>query len=212
MLGLTIGVLTHVAHRREGFLVVAMAALALIGVSYIQSSRTSGRVGTDLSGGIYSELTTKGTNDTRGHLWSARIEEFASSPAIGVGFQQQRIYRKDTEEKFLEPGSSYLAVLSMTGTFGAIGFAWLAATVFTSLFTRTSAIPGEYKDLLRGWTAFFAVHLVIEGYIFACGSLLCFLFWLTVGCTTSLHQMGRRKRNQRQSLLRNKMLRKRTAA
>lgn len=192
VLGMTFGILTHVAHRREGFMVIVLAAAALIAVGYAQADDDDKAVGVDLSEGVYSELTSKGTNDTRGHLWAARIEEFVSSPAIGVGFQQQRVYRKDTEEKFLEPGSSYLAVLSMTGLSGALGFAMLATNVFFSLYTSNSAVPKEYKDLLRGWVAFFSIHLIIEGYIFACGSLLCFLFWLTVGCTMSLQHQGRR--------------------
>jgi O-antigen ligase len=190
---MAVGILTHVVHRRQGFLVIAMAITALVAVGFVQSARSSDAVERDLEAGIYSELTAKGTNDTRGHLWAARLEEYMSSPVIGVGFQQQRIYRKDTDENFLEPGSSYLAVLSMTGTVGLIGFVWLVVSLFSSLFTSTSAVPTAYQDLLRGWTAFFAVHLIIEGYIFACGSLLCFLFWLTAGCSMSLHSLGRRK-------------------
>jgi len=193
VIGMAVGILTHVVHRRQGFLVIAMAITALVAVGFVQSARSSDAVERDLEAGIYSELTAKGTNDTRGHLWAARLEEYMSSPVIGVGFQQQRIYRKDTDENFLEPGSSYLAVLSMTGTVGLIGFVWLVVSLFSSLFTSTSAVPTAYQDLLRGWTAFFAVHLIIEGYIFACGSLLCFLFWLTAGCSMSLHSLGRRK-------------------
>ena len=193
VLGLTLGILTHVAHRKEGFLVILLAAAALIGVNYVQAGRATDRVGRDLSSGVFSELTAKGMNDTRGELWNSRISEFKSSPVLGVGFQQQRLYRSNSTEVFIEPGSGYLAILSMTGTVGTIGFVGLVVAMISSLFTRNSAIPDKYKDLLRGWTAFFSLHLVIEGYIFACGSLLCFLFWLTVGCSMSLHYLGRRK-------------------
>ncbi len=191
--GLTCGILTHVAHRKEGIFVLALAGAALIGVSYVQVQQDTAIVQQDLGGGLYSELANKGTNDTRGELWGYRISEFRSSPVLGVGFQQQKLYRDDSNRAFIEPGSSYLAVLSMTGTVGVVGFVALIATLISSLFSSQSAVPEKYRDLLRGWTAFFAVHFVIEGYIFACGSLLCFLFWLTAGCSISLHHMGRQK-------------------
>jgi hypothetical protein len=202
VMGLTIGILTHIAHRREGIIVVVLAAAALIGVSYVQAARSFEADKAGLGSGVYAELSHKGTNDTRGELWEYRIAEFRSSPVLGIGFQQQRLYREDSNEEFIEPGSGYLAVLSMTGTVGAIGFIGLLLRISSSLYTRNSCIPDRYKDLLRGWTAFFAFHLVIEGYIFACGSLLCFLFWLTIGCSISLHHLGRRKQLRDRTLAR----------
>lgn len=193
VVGLTFGILMHVAHRREGLYVVGLAAVALVVVSFIQLNRAE-KIGNNLGGSVYAELANKGTNNTRSHLWQARIDEYKDSPVTGVGFQQQRIFRAETEEKFLEPGSSYLAVLSMTGTIGAIGFVVLCCSIFNSLFSSASAIPDSHRDLLRGWMAFFCVHFVIEGYIFACGSLLCYLFWLTAGCSIALHHQGRRAR------------------
>lgn len=205
VLGLAFGVLMHVAHRKEGLYVVFLGAIALLAVSFIQLNRGEG-FKQNISGNVYAELANKGTNNTRSHLWSARIEEYWSSPVIGVGFQEQRIFREETTEKFLEPGSSYLATLSMTGTVGAIGFVLLCCAIYRSLFSAASAIPSGHRDLLRGWMAFFCVHFVIEGYIFACGSLLCFLFWLTAGCSLSLHHQGRRAR------LRNNLRRRQSAA
>lgn len=195
VLGMTAGILTHVTHRKQGLVVLLLAALALAGASVVQLNQVTNEKGVTVGGGnFFAELAKKGTNDTRGHLWAARIHEYSSSPVVGVGFQQQKIYREDTDEKFLEPGSSYLAVLSMTGTLGAAGFLATIAALWTSLFSPSSAVPTELKDLLRGWTAFFAVHFFIEGYVFACGSLLCFLFWLTAGCAISLHHQGLRRR------------------
>ena len=193
VIGLTVGILTHVAHRKEGLIVVCIAAVALGLVSFVQLTRVTTNKGKEIGGGgVYAELAKKGTNDTRTHLWAARIKEYTSSPVNGVGFQQQRIFRIDTDEKFLEPGSGYLAVLSMTGTLGGLGFVCMIAPLYMALFSRYSAIPDSYRDVLRGWLAFFAIHFIIEGYIFACGSLLCFLFWLTAGCSLSLHHQGRR--------------------
>jgi len=130
------------------------------------------------------------------------MQEFRDSPLYGVGLQQQRLWRKRSNREFLEPGSGYLAVLSMTGIIGAIGFLWLSFHLFQSLWVR-SEIPAAYRDVLRGWMVFFAVHFVVEGYVFACGSLLSMLFWLTAGCSLSLHHQGgvaRRRKLQRKRL------------
>lgn len=200
VLGLTVGILTHVAHRREGIAVLFMACLAMGAIGLVQPDDTYGVAEADLGAGLWAELTAKGTNDTRGHLWAARIEEFRESPVVGVGFQEQKIYRLETAEKFIEPGSSYLAILSMTGLMGATGFVWVVTTIAGSLYTRNCAIPAEYRDLLRGWIAFFSVHLVIEGYIFSCGSLISFLFWLAAGCTVSLDYRGRLQQRRQKML------------
>lgn len=194
VVGMTAGILTHVTHRKQGFMVLLLAALGLAGASLIQLNQVTNDRGVTVGGGgFFAELAKKGTSDTRGHLWAARIREYTASPVVGVGFQQQRIYREDTDEKFLEPGSSYLAVLSMTGTLGTVGFLAMMASIWSSLFGPSSCVPGELKDVLRGWMAFFSVHFLIEGYVFACGSLLCFLFWLTAGCALSLHHQGLRR-------------------
>ncbi|MEQ9408097.1 MAG: O-antigen ligase family protein [Fuerstiella sp.] len=207
--GLGFGILTHVAHRRQGIMVIAATLSALVAVSYVHSTDDEGQsVGKDLSSGLYSEIASKGTNDTRGELWAARLHEFASSPVIGVGFQQQTVFRRDADENSLEPGSSYLAILSMTGIVGGIGFLLLMAPLGAGLLRRASTIPSEYRDLLRGWAAFFSLHLVVEGYIYASGSLLCFLFWLTIGCTAALEYQGRRLQLRQRTILRSRQSRK----
>ena len=191
VIALAAGVSVHIASRREGLYLVVLAAVGLMLVSYVELNRANY---TDrLGNSVFAELAEKGTNNTREQLWGFRLEEFMANPVNGVGFQQQRLYRAGTEREFLEPGSSYLAILSMTGVIGATGFIWLAICLFRALAT-SSCVPDRYRDLLRGWMAFFAVHFVVEGYVFACGSLLCMLFWLSAGCSLSLHHQGRRAR------------------
>lgn len=210
VLGLTAGILTHVTHRREGVYVLLIAAIGMVAVSFIQLNRAdfSHRLG----GSVFAELTAKGTNNTRQQLWGYRIQEFQESPIIGIGFQQQKLYRPGSSRAFLEPGSGYLAVLSMTGIAGAIGFGCIALMVVRALFSSASAIPGSYRDILRGWIAFFCVHSVVEGYVFACGSLLCLLLWLTIGTAIALEHQGKRARQRQRRIVQWKNIRARAVA
>lgn len=128
---------------------------------------------------------------SREEKWENRIEEFKSSPLLGVGFASISLdssdavnydIRKYTNDTFaqrgvIEPGSSYLAVLSMTGIIGFI-FLW------TSVFKKVFAI---YKDkqsfciLCLSILACMLVYFFSEGVILASGNYFCFFFWLLIG-------------------------------
>lgn len=199
VLGLGCGVLTHVAQKKQGIIVLLLTGLSLAGIHYLGPQSDRQEVGTNLSTGVYSELMVKGTNNTREFLWDARIREFRSSPIFGIGFQQQHISRATAVSKdTLEPGSSYLATLSMTGIVGGVGFLLVFLKALSVLFGGGSTIPSGYRDLLRGWAVFFSVHMVVEGYVFACGSVLCFLLWLTLGTSLSLDHIGKMVQQRKQ--------------
>ena len=68
-------------------------------------------------------LRKKSLSDTRTWLWEARLREFEESPVAGVGFARTHYGRTSDEGDYIEPGSSYLAILSMTGLAGGMG--WL---------------------------------------------------------------------------------------
>lgn len=116
---------------------------------------------------------------SREEKWNARISEFESSPIIGIGFA--------TVDPALdvvglggtiEPGSSWLAVLSMSGIIGGILF----LSVFFSGYKACRKMHSDKDALLSGLLTLFAVHMIAEGYVFAAGSFLCYLLWLVVGC------------------------------
>ncbi len=128
---------------------------------------------------------------SREEKWENRIEEFKSSPLLGIGFASISLdssdaidydIRRYTNDAFsqsgvVEPGSSYLAVLSMTGIIGFI-FLW------TSVFKKVFAI---YKDkqsfciLCLSILACMLVYFFSEGVILASGNYFCFFFWLLIG-------------------------------
>lgn len=124
---------------------------------------------------------------SRAEKWEYRIAEFTESPICGVGFA---VAKKDYSPKTgtIEPGSSWLAILSMTGLLGAIPILLLVVPTIVILKRRATARSDVNAMLLLALLAYFSVHLIAEGYIFAVGSFLCFMFWLTLGtAVTYIH-------------------------
>lgn len=132
-----------------------------------------------------SNLEQGGTFSSRSVKWENRLEEFSSSPVfgIGVGIVEEKFVEDYSRSGVIEPGSSWLAILSMTGLFGFLMFFYILVPVFKDLVRKSKRYGGDFT-LLSGLIAVFLVHMIIEGYIFSGGSCLCFLFWLIfgVGC------------------------------
>jgi len=99
----------------------------------------------------------------------------------GVGFAALR-YEKSAkgpmEKGTIEPGSSYLAILSMTGLLGAISFLLLMLPMLSPSNLRKASQVSVYPIACL---MFFAIHFVGEGYIFAAGSVQNVIFWLVCG-------------------------------
>lgn len=134
-----------------------------------------------------SELIKKGASNTREELWANRLAEFKQNPLTGIGIGVQLYTTKSTifsKDKNIEPGSSYLTTLSMTGLMGGICLLMLLA----GLVNKIDVNSYEKSDLdiaqAFGVGAFWAVHAIAEGWIFAGGSILCLFFWIWVGRLT----------------------------
>jgi|GEM_PF-420478 len=120
---------------------------------------------------------------TRSAFWEIRIREFRSSPLLGVGFASVDTSildnRYDATGGNVEPGSSWLAVLSMTGLLGFIPFLLLILKYICFLFKENNnKIQSAY---LGGMIFLFIVHMMAEGYVLSAGSGLFFYFWLIMG-------------------------------
>ena len=115
-------------------------------------------------------------------IWNERIEEFKSSPIVGVGFSSMSLTSSNYNAStgIVEPGTSWLAVLSMTGL---VGFLFFVGIYLRSLLR---AIRAKVPDspLLIGLLVLVGIHMTAEGYIFAGGSFSCFLVWLIMGFAT----------------------------
>jgi O-antigen ligase len=137
-------------------------------------------------GGLTGELSSRGTVNTREDLWNDRLREFNNNPIFGVGFaaQEDKLAKGNKAGKGgqVEPGSTYLMILSMTGSMGAIAlFVFFLKPLLSKQFWRYMLSPSvKYKLAIF---IFFSIHFIAEGYIYSSGSLMAFVFWLLVGST-----------------------------
>lgn len=114
---------------------------------------------------------------------AARFYEIKNKPLTGVGFAtvDESVDEIDRNTGTIEPNSSWLGVFSMTGIFGFLFF--LAIFVKSFLIAYNNIKNPKRSALLCGFLAFFFVHMMIEGYVLAGGSILCGMYWLTIGVT-----------------------------
>lgn len=136
----------------------------------------------DFTTGIESKNSTQmelGAYGSRTEKWTARMTEFASSPIVGIGYASVNPSLDIVGVGgVIEPGSSWLAILSMTGIIGFI----LVIMILIKPFQYLRTHPTPYNSLLLGLMVYICTHMISEGYIFAGGSALCFMAWLIFGC------------------------------
>lgn len=132
-------------------------------------------------------------------LWNQRIAEFKSSPIVGVGFCYAPYvtgYDKysgeaefaETTTGIIEPGSSWLGILSMTGLLGFLGIISLWIRSFRMCF-KMEKKDNLYAIYLSSMMVFWSVHMIAEGEIFSAGGFMFFLVWLGVGTVQSAYNI-----------------------
>ena len=117
---------------------------------------------------------------SRQEIWATRFKEISSSPFIGIGYANE--YPRPSwknepgELTYLEPGSSWMSLLSYGGIIGGALFCWfMSATAKNLCRTRHSQLTPLTISLLT----FFLVDGIAEGWLLFAGALMFPLFWLT---------------------------------
>ena len=121
---------------------------------------------------------------SRANKIDARITEFKSSPLVGIGFAtvNPALDVVNMEKGYIEPGTSWLAVLSMTGLLGFSAFLIICILTFKKVMAHQNTF---FSCALGGMFVYYLVHLSAEGYIMAPRSFLNMLFWLVLGAINS---------------------------
>jgi len=132
---------------------------------------------------IVQSMEDRGLQNTRESLWKQRLKEFNDSPVFGVGFasEENKVVniRKINKSGKIEPGSTYLMILSMTGLAGVISMLFFFSKIlFDKKFWKVTTTKEIYKLAVLG---FFLIHFLAEGYLFASGALMAFVFWTLIG-------------------------------
>lgn len=136
-----------------------------------------------------SGVTHESLTWSRDSLWEARWEEFLSSPWVGIGIGNQTVFAEPWDDVDfiittgnIEPGSSWLAVLSQTGMVGLIAFLTYNTQVVLSALKKQS-----FFSKVRLPVLFLIIYVallvqsVTEGYMLSGGSTFCMIFWLMSG-------------------------------
>lgn len=116
-----------------------------------------------------------GMFDSRSDKVNARWKEFKNSPIIGIGFSVIDVkYDRIKASGAIEPGSSWLGVLSMTGIIGLL--------FFISIVFRSWNIVHKCKlSLYECLIVVMSIHMIVEGYVFSAGSIQCIILWTILG-------------------------------
>lgn len=134
-----------------------------------------------------------GMTSSREAHWKQRIVEWKESPIIGIGFASvsTKLTKKDgasfdPKTGAVEPGTSWLAALSMTGILGFISL----VGIFIYAFRRAEShavYNKKYAAYIASMIVFWSFHMVAEGYIFAGGSYMFFNVWLVIGVADAIY-------------------------
>ncbi|WP_420552525.1 O-antigen ligase family protein [Tenacibaculum aiptasiae] len=134
------------------------------------------------TGKFTKSLENKGSGNSREFYWRDRISEFKSNPIFGNGFATLKIGNKGVgDDGGVEPGTSWLAILSMTGIVGLLSFCLLVLGIYFKLLKRVLKNKDIKMSLYLCVISFFLVSFISEGYVYASGSMLAMVFWLTMG-------------------------------
>jgi len=129
---------------------------------------------------------------SRTSIWQARLMEFSHSPIYGIGFSHL-MYKGGNEDKKddgkIEPGSSFLAILAMTGLLGFSIFVLLFVSYL--FFLLTNKFDMLSTAVLGSLLIFFTLHMLAEGYVLSSGGALFFYFWLLLGNIEMYKQTGK---------------------
>lgn len=194
----------------RGALLASLVAMAVVVYCFMDSASTIIKTGIAISivtaialpilQGGSEQMMLKMENDenqgnSRSQIWSWRIEEFLSSPLIGIGFATGKgeVYDEDLDTVVVvkqtgsvESGSGWLAILSQSGLIGA----FLVFLMMKGIYIPFSEIK-ENRGVLVLFVSVFiylCVHSLFEGYIYTAGYCPCLFFWLLVGQFTEYNK------------------------
>lgn len=121
-----------------------------------------------------------GALSSRQSKFDCRIDEFMKSPLLGVGFVSVDPDGNDEYNPVtgqVEPGTSHLAVLSMTGLLGMFAYTLLLLNAYKTS-KRDNSPNAQFVMLLL--VAMFT-HAWFEGYVLSAGGFLSMTYWMIVG-------------------------------
>lgn len=132
----------------------------------------------------YQESIERHSRET---LWEQRLEEFKSSPIIGIGFAAHGTEEDKTTSR-VELGGGWIAVLSQIGILGAI----IIAIINIKALLSFNATRNDYfMSYIYALYIFFCIHSIVEGYMLQGGWYMCIILWMTQGLLIEHKRFGK---------------------
>lgn len=123
---------------------------------------------------------------SRQELWSTRFEEITSSPLTGIGyaneFPRQSWQNHAGELSYLEPGSSWLSLISYGGIIGMVVFCYFLIVLIQTIKQQQS----QQIILPIALLTFLFINGITEGWLLFAGALMFPIFWLSCSATFKL--------------------------
>lgn len=177
LIGGTIFLMYKYSKDRSHLMRIILTTIVLLAITYpVWSEAMAG-----LEKKQADNVRMGGTFTSRTAKWINRISEFKSSPLWGIGFSSIDPNTHEYWNKakgIIEPGTSWLSILSMLGMVGFTLFMIIFKKAYTSVLNSTN----NHCILLYSFLIFFSIHMITEGYIFAAGNPVCIFFWLLLAC------------------------------
>lgn len=185
LIGGTFSLMYKYSETKRHLMKIVLTTVVLLAITYpIWNSAMAG-----LEQKQAANVSMGGTLTSRTEKWLNRISEFESSPLWGVGFSS---IDPDTHEYWnkekgvIEPGTSWLSILSMLGIVGFTLFMVIFKKAYTLVFNSTDSCC----ILLYSFLIFYSIHMITEGYIFAAGNPVCVFFRLLLACCYDKKYIG----------------------
>ena len=178
--GALLTLISNASTKRKLFVALVLGGCVVLGGSVIQKSESADFTGDE---SLIANLVVKGLENTREQLWQDRINEFQSSPLIGIGFCMggPKSMRVNQDGFMQEPGSSYLAAVSMTGIVGLVGFFIMIWPLFSATYRMLRQRYGPYPPVYVYTSFYWLVAMIAEGFSHYVGSPFCFAVFLWSG-------------------------------
>lgn len=116
---------------------------------------------------------------SREKLWENRIDEFRSSPVIGIGYANEFPSDNGATDNLakIEPGSSWLSLLSYGGISGTAVFLWVMVMLVKKIWRNRNSTT---FPLVCSMLVFLIINGTTEGWLMFAGAMMFPIFWLTV--------------------------------
>lgn len=133
-----------------------------------------------------------GTFNSRNSKWENRMEEFKENPVLGIGFCSVDLRNTEdynTAGGGIEPGSSHLSVLSMTGILGFLPYLLILLSAYRAVRRKGNEVANFRLCMFLSCMT----YGIVEGHALFAGGFLFLIFWISIAQCSDYLYLSRRQ-------------------